>query len=97
MASGFENELAQQDHGGDTTVRRRNVSNFPSLFRAEYCLAVYQAYQNFQRFDHQLYPYILCPQIGSQQRHWLGSETRYLQLHRADNGYRVRLGGRYSR
>ena len=31
MASGFENELAQQDHGGDTIVRRGNVSNLPSF------------------------------------------------------------------
>ena len=29
MACGFENELAQQDHGGDTIVRRGNVSNLP--------------------------------------------------------------------
>ena len=29
MACGFENELAQQDHSGDTIVRRGNVSNFP--------------------------------------------------------------------
>ncbi len=30
MACGFENELAQQDHGGNTIVHRGNVSSFPS-------------------------------------------------------------------
>lgn len=33
MVGGSENELAQQDHGGDTIVRRGNVSNFPSCYK----------------------------------------------------------------